>query len=864
MPSPPEPPAIPLAAMRDAAFLYGPDGVVTAATPTGERLAGGPVAGTSAAGLLRRLDARDTDGRPFAPADLPECRSLAGESAPDRSFEIAAADGRAHTMLASASPIVEGGRIAGAFSIWRDVTGRDRVGEALTESEADARSFFANMVDACAVCETVVDERGEPVDIRLVEVNPAFSRELCLPAELLVGQTAFTILPALSRSWFDLFLDVSRTREPIRVEEPFPALGRWYLVTGFPVHRGRIAVVFHDITERRHAEEALADSEGRYRSLVENSIDAVLLISPAGAIFSANAEASRIFGMTAEELIRGGRNSIVDLSDPRLGPALEERARTGRFRGELRFRRKDGTLFPGEVSTSLFRDRDGAVRATMIIRDVTERRRAEDAVRASAAKYRRLFDDGITGNFIAAPDGRILDCNPAFVRMFGFASVEEARSNSIAETYISAGEREALLDRLRTERRLESDERFRRRRDGTRIHVVENIIGDFDDAGDLVGARGYIIEDTRRYRAERSLQRRERTLRGIFRAAPVGIGMVSNRTITQANAQLCRMTGYERDELLGRNARLLYPDDEAYTYVGEELVDQIAANGIGAVETQWRRSDGTVFDVLLTFSGVDPAGPGDDIIFIALDITQRHESERALAVYAEELKRSNEELQRFAYVASHDLQEPLRTIVSFSQLLERRYKGKFDDDADEFIGFIVEGGKRLQALIRDLLQLSRIETQAQPPVPIAAEAVVADVVSTLEAPIREAGATVAVGPMPTVRADPVQLEQVFTNLITNALKYHREGVPPVIEISASRSGRRWEFAVRDNGIGIDGEYHDRIFQMFQRLHTADEYEGTGIGLAVVKKIIERHGGTVRVESTPGEGSTFYFTLPAAD
>ncbi len=718
MPSASDTPAIPLAAITEPAFLYGPGGVVTAATPAAERLAGDTLVGMSAAELVRRLSIRSPDGAAIAAAQLPACRALAGEDVPGRLFGITDADGTARTMLVSAAPIVEDGRVTGAFSIWRDVTERTRVEEALAESEADARSFMANMVDACAVCETVLNDHGEPVDIRLVEVNPAFSRELCLPAELLVGKTAFMILPALARSWFDLFLEVSRERKPIEVEEPFPALGRWYHVTGFPVRRGRIAVVFRDITKRREAEEVLTESEERYRSLVENSIDAVLLTAPDGSICSANAEASRIFEMTGEELVGASRDAILDMSDPRLGPALEERARTGRFRGELRFRRKDGTVFPGEISSALFTGPDGVIRATMTIRDVTERRRAEDALRESEAKYRRLVDDDITGDFISAPDGRILDCNPAFARMFGFASVEEARSASIVETYHSPAEREALLDRLRRERRLENDERFRRRRDGSMIHVVENIIGDFDDQGTLLEIRGYIIEDTKRHRAETALLQREQTLRGIFRAAPVGIGMDSRRTITEANDQLCRMTGYARDELIGQNARMLYPDDEAYAYVGREKHDQIAENGLGAVETQWRHRDGAIFDILLTFSAVDHASPCDDVIFIALDITKIHESERALAVYAENLKRSNAELERFAYVASHDLQEPLRAIVSFSQLLERRCGGRLDPEADEYIAFIVAGGMRMQALIRDLLQLSRIETQAQPPVPI--------------------------------------------------------------------------------------------------------------------------------------------------
>jgi light-regulated signal transduction histidine kinase (bacteriophytochrome) len=245
------------------------------------------------------------------------------------------------------------------------------------------------------------------------------------------------------------------------------------------------------------------------------------------------------------------------------------------------------------------------------------------------------------------------------------------------------------------------------------------------------------------------------------------------------------------------------------------------------------------------------------------DITGRKEAELRVARYTDELARSNEELQRFAYVASHDLQEPLRSIVSFSQLLERRYKGKLDTDADEFIGFIVEGGTRMQTLILDLLQVSRVETGAKPLEPTDANAVVNGALRALERPILEAGAIVTVGALPAVMADPSQLEQVFVNLVGNAIKYRHPDRPPAIRIEGSRAGPMVEFAVRDNGIGIEPEYFGRIFQMYQRLHTHDEYEGTGIGLAVVKKIVERQGGTVRVESTPGEGTTFFFTLPAA-
>ncbi len=222
---------------------------------------------------------------------------------------------------------------------------------------------------------------------------------------------------------------------------------------------------------------------------------------------------------------------------------------------------------------------------------------------------------------------------------------------------------------------------------------------------------GTTIEITEQKRAEAAAREQERILQSIFRAAPVGIGLVSEvgpgRRLEQANDRFLEMTGYARDELIGQDTRILYLDDEAYAAVGRVSARQLGACGRGEVETTWRRKDGTVFDLLISSSLTNAQDPEGSVIFTALDLTTLHEHERSLKRYASDLARSNEELQRFAYVASHDLQEPLRSIVSFSQLLDRRYRGRLDTDADEYLAFIIEGGVRMQALIRDLLQLSR-------------------------------------------------------------------------------------------------------------------------------------------------------------
>ena len=367
-------------------------------------------------------------------------------------------------------------------------------------------------------------------------------------------------------------------------------------------------------------------------------------------------------------------------------------------------------------------------------------------------------------------------------------------------------------------------------------------------------------EIAERKQTEKGLAEREATLRSIFRAAPTGIGMLCNRIIKQANDRICEMTGYSSEELLGQSAKILYLTEEEFELVGQEKYSQIGKQGTGTVETRWRRKDGEVIDVQLSLAPIDPEDLSVGVTFTALDITERKQAEAALARKTEELACSNAELEQFAYVASHDLQEPLRMVSSYVQLLARRYKEKLDSDADDFINFAVDGANRMQALIRDLLAYSRVGTRGERLEPTSCETVLDQTLANLQFAIEENGARVTHDPLPTVLADPSQLSQLFQNLIGNAIKFRRDEAPHV-HLGAERRENEWLFSVRDNGIGIDEEYGERIFEIFQRLHGRNDYSGTGIGLAICKKIVERHGGRIWVVSDPGGGSTFYFTLP---
>ena len=228
----------------------------------------------------------------------------------------------------------------------------------------------------------------------------------------------------------------------------------------------------------------------------------------------------------------------------------------------------------------------------------------------------------------------------------------------------------------------------------------------------------------------------------------------------------------------------------------------------------------------------------------------------------QELTRSNDELRQFAYIASHDLQEPLRSVTSFCNLLKEEYQGRLDEQADNYIERVVQGAKRMKALVTGLLSYSRVSHDEQPPLSdVDLREVAADAIANLQSSVQDSGAEISLGDLPMVMGDRLQLCQLLQNLLSNAILYRGER-PPKIHVDATRDGNRWEFAVEDNGIGIAPEYHQQVFEIFRRLHCRDKYPGTGIGLAVCKKIVQRHGGRIWVESQPGAGTTFRFTLQA--
>jgi len=477
----------------------------------------------------------------------------------------------------------------------------------------------------------------------------------------------------------------------------------------------------------------------------------------------------------------------------------------------------------------------------------------EAALPSGEARFRAIVESVPNGVVMIDGRGRIVLVNRETERLFGYTReellgqpIERLVPDRFHERHPEF--RAAYFAKPQTRAMGAGRDLFGRRKDGSQIPVEIGLNPIETDEGLFVLAS--VVDISARKRAEARF-------RVAVESSPNGMVMIDRGgRIVLVNRETERLFGYAREALLGQPIERLVPTrfrERHPEFRTTYFVDpQARAMGAGR-DLFGRRSDGTEIPVEI---GLNPIETDEGLFVLAsvVDISARKRAE-------EELRRSNEELERFAYVASHDLQEPLRTVASYVQLLARRYRDKLDADAGEFIEFAVQGATRMQRLIEDLLAFSRVGTRAGALVPTDANAALDAALENLKAAAGE-GATLARDPLPKVLADPVQLGQLFTNLVGNALKF-RGAEPPRVHIGAERDGTQWVFRVRDNGIGIAPQYFERIFVIFQRLHGRDEYPGTGIGLAVCKKIVERHGGRIWVESEEGRGTTFSFTLAAA-
>lgn len=629
-------------------------------------------------------------------------------------------------------------------------------------------------------------------------------------------------------------------------------------------------VVGHDLTDRMRSEHALIRSEERLRLILESAHDAYIGIDERGRVTDWTFQAEKIFGWTRGEVIG---HDLADLIIPHSertvhhkglqrflstgeGPILNKRV-------EVLALHRSGKIFPVEMTVSPLKDGSSHT-FHAFLHDISRRKQAEEELRHSQAFYESLVESLPLMVIRKDMAGKITFGNKLLARDLGLPLGQiigktdfDLFPQRLAEKYVRDDQQVILEGRVFEVVEEHVDAQGER----LFVHVLKSPIRDV--AGQIVGLQVLFWDVTEKSLAEEALDELQRQHELILQSAGEGIvGVDAQGVIKFANPATARMVGRDVVELVGR------PFHEMFwpTFAEDPLSNPIAMSLRDGTQKhseddQFWRADGSTFPVDFTSTAIrDEGGEIVGAVIVFEDISVRKQSELELHQAVRELARSNEELQQFAYVASHDLQEPLRMVASYLQLIERRYKDRLDADANEFIHFAVDGATRMQSLINDLLAYSRVGTRPKAFVPIDLNEIVRQAKHHLEVTIREQGAEVNTAPLPTVMGEMNQLVQLFQNLIGNAIKFH-SAQPPRVQINAEQVGLEWQISVKDNGIGFDPQFAERIFVIFQRLFTRTEYPGTGIGLAICKRIVERHGGRIWAESQAGNGATFFFTFP---
>jgi PAS domain S-box-containing protein len=491
---------------------------------------------------------------------------------------------------------------------------------------------------------------------------------------------------------------------------------------------------------------------------------------------------------------------------------------------------------------------------------------SEAALHASQERYGITLRSIADGVIATDPHARVELLNPVAEALTGWSQTE-ALGKPVTEIFRIAHEetRRPVADPVSRVIRegvsvMMANHTVLIARDGTERAIADSAAPIRNDDGQLVGVVQVFHDQTEQRAARKAVDH----LAAIVEFSDDAIiSTTLDGTIVSWNRAGEKIYGYARQDAIGNNFAMLVP--EARRPELHEILETIArGERIEHVDTVCARRDGKSLSVALTVSPMrDATGAVNGASVIARDITARKLAEELLHKLNEDLASSNRELEHFAYVASHDLQEPLRMVSSYTQLLAKRYEDKLDEDAREFIHYAVDGADRMQHLIHDLLSYSRVATHGDHFAPVDTAAVLGEATANLQMAIQESGAVVTHGPLPVLNGDRSQLMRVFQNLIANAIKFRKGDEPPSVHVSCEPRDGHWCFAVQDNGIGIDRQYFERIFVIFQRLHTREEYPGTGLGLALCQRIVVRHGGEMWVESEVGQGTTFFFTIPSA-
>ncbi|WP_186441583.1 PAS domain S-box protein [Desulfamplus magnetovallimortis] len=636
------------------------------------------------------------------------------------------------------------------------------------------------------------------------------------------------------------------------------AMGIWYL-------RREVAsktnYLQEEIRERKQTEKTLHDSENKFRTLFDVAAIPLCYVNNKGVILDFNLKFTEVFGYTKSDVPTLEEWWVLAYPDPKYRKwviktwetAVEkaQKENTDIQSVEYRVTCKNGDLRDIIISGSTFQE---YFLATFI--DLTELKQAEERFE----KFFTLISDLFC---IADINGYFRLINPAAEQILGYTQEELLQRPYM--NFVHPDDREktekVIHEQLQQGKKVINFSNRYVCKDGS-VKWLEWTFHPMPNQG-VTYAVGR--DCTQRRDMEASLKASELWMRSIYNALEEAVLVVSpQRELISVNKATKKIFGYTEKEIHDQSTSILHVDQDHFVEFGKKIEDAFGQGKSAEFEFRAKRKNGEIFQSEHTVSMLkDEAGNPLGIVSVIRDISKRKQAEIILEETLADLEKSNAELEQFAYVASHDLQEPLRAVIGFLQLLQSKYKNQLDEKGRHYIERVVKAGHRMQSLISDLLKVSRVNTLNTSFEPTDLTKVLEEVLEHMQSTITEENGVVTYSRLPTLMVDKSQIQGLFQNLIVNALKYN-EALKPTIEIGYEDKGHECRFFVKDNGIGISKEFRDKIFMIFQRLHPRKDYSGSGIGLALCKKIVERHRGNIWVESESGKGSIFYFTLPQGE
>jgi PAS domain S-box-containing protein len=851
--------------------------------------------------------------------------------------------GRLFHLLLNAGPLLtEDDDIIGCVITLTDISGPKLAQDALRKSEERYRTLFTSMMEGFALGEAVLDESGTPIDFRFIETNDAFEKETGLKRDI-IGKPMTEVLPNLEKHWIETYGEVALTGKPVRFKSYNRDTDKHYDVYCYSPAKGRFAILFRDVTKEKQDEEALLKRSAeleRARNEAENEklrLQAVMEALPVGVAITDASGGLNQTNRAYEELWGGHHPETKSVKDyeaykawwpgteqvvaPEEWAAAVAVQKGEAVKGQLfDVQRFDGTRAFVINSAAPVRDASGyVVGSAVVIQDITELQKAEQALRESEARFRILAESMPNFVWTCLPEGGCDYLSRQWLEYTGIPEAEQLGFGWLNQVH--PDDRDRLLSEWRkvVERKEPLDAEFRiRRHDGEWRWFKTRAVAVRDEKGHITKWYGSNtdIEDLKR--SERALRDSEARYKLLSETASRLLGTPDPQGVVN---DLCRQVmqhlqcdvffNFLADERAGKlhlNAFAGIPEEEAKKIEwldygvavcgcvardGERIVAEDIANtpdirtdlvksyGVQAYACHPLIAQGRLIGTLSFGTKTRSCFTEEDLalmktvtdeVAVAMERVRlmeqlrisKNELEMRVLERTAELERRNQELQDFAFIASHDLQEPLRKVQTFGDMLVLKSDPLLGPEGRDYIQRMQRAAARMQKLLESLLSYSRVTTKAEPFAQTNLRKSVQGALSNLEIVIKEKGALVKVAPLPTVEADRSQMIQLFQNLIANALKFERENQTPRVSIYSrkhSNTGAH-QICIEDNGIGFDEKYLDKIFMPFQRLHGRSGYEGVGMGLAICKKIVERHDGEITARSEPGKGATFIVTLPA--